>query len=495
MLRPHLLGIDIGTTGCKAGIYDRNGRLLGSGYRTYKVDVTAEGAAEIDADLWVSAAVSVTRQAVAQSGVDPEAIAGIAVSGTNGLVPVGKDGAALRPAILLMDQRSRPQAEEIASLLGRDRCFELAGNVLMPGMLSSPIILWVKENEPGIYERTCKFLVPAGYVNLFLTGKMTMDRSRASMTLLFDQRSGEWIEEFFRTLDIDCDKLPSVYESHEIIGTLRPESAEATGLSAGIPVVAGCTDTVAASVGSGTAGHGQSYMVLGTTGRVCITSGDGQFHRQLVNTSHVTRDRWIHIAAMNSSGLSLQWVRSVLGLGNLAYDEVVAMAETVPAGANGVVFLPYLVGERAPIWDPKARGVFFGLSLATDPGTLIRSVLEGVGYAFASNIEIIEKDYGSLGCLKLGGGGAKSALWCQILSDITGKELAVLGNPDLETLGCALIAAFGTGHYSSLDETADSSAEAVSIISPRDDQYALYSRGLRTYQQLYSDLRARFEEQ
>jgi xylulokinase len=198
---------------------------------------------------------------------------------------------------------------------------------------------------------------------------------------------------------------------------------------------------------------------------------------------------------MNSSGLSLQWVRSVLGLGNLAYDEVVAMAETVPAGANGVVFLPYLVGERAPIWDPKARGVFFGLSLATDPGTLIRSVLEGVGYAFASNIEIIEKDYGSLGCLKLGGGGAKSALWCQILSDITGKELAVLGNPDLETLGCALIAAFGTGHYSSLDETADSSAEAVSIISPRDDQYALYSRGLRTYQQLYSDLRARFEEQ
>lgn len=489
----YFLGIDLGTTDCKVGVYDVNGQKLASGNKTYKVDVTPQGAAEVDPQVWVAAVVDGVRDAVARSKIDPRGIAGIAVGGTNGLVPVRKDGSPSRRAIMLMDQRSGPQAEKIASILGRDRCFNEAGNVLVPGMLSSPIILWIKENEPEVYEKTYKFLVPAGYVNLFLTGKFTMDRSRASMTLLFNQVSGQWIREFCEALGIDFGKLPEVYESHEVIGTLMPESAEAMGLPAGIPVVAGCTDTVAASVGSGAAGPGESYMILGTTGRVCVTSTKPSFHPRLVNTSHVTSDRWIHIAAMNSAGLALKWLRSVLGLENASYDEVVRLAEPVPPGANGVMFLPYLAGERSPIWDPKARGVFFGLSFGTDTGTIVRSVLEGIGYAFADNIEVIEASYGKLGRLKFGGGGARNMFWAQMIADITGKELAILDNPDLETLGCALVAGLGTGHYTSLEETSEYSAKTVSVVKPRNEEHEMYVEGLNAYRELYLALRPRFQ--
>lgn len=486
------LGIDIGTTGCKVGIYDLEGHMVASGYKTCGIDMTLQGKAEVEPNAWIDAVAKGIRKVVVTFGVNPNSVAGIAVSGTNGLVPVGEDGAALRPAIMLMDQRSTPQVEEIESILGRDRCFQRAGNIVMPGTVSSPIILWIKENEPRTYEKASKFLAPAGYVNLFLTGRMTIDRSRASMTLLFDQITGKWIPEFCEALGIEQNKLPDVFESHEIIGSLTPKSAEVVGLPSGIPVVAGCTDTVAASVGSGTAIPGQSYMILGTTGRICITSRKPEFHRKLVNTCHITRDRWIHIAAMNSSGLSLQWIKSVLGFEKSTYDEVIALANDVSAGANGVIFLPYLVGERSPIWNPKAKGVFFGLSISTDAGALVRSVLEGVAYAFADNIEIIEESYGHLGQLKLGGGGARSAIWPQILSDVSGKELVLMDNPDLETLGCAMVAALGTGYYSSVEEILDSLTKVVSVVTPQSDRRTIYAERLRVYRQLYSELCTRF---
>lgn len=491
-----LLGIDIGTNNCKVGIYDNKGLKIASGYKSYKFDITPQGAAEVDAMVWVSAMIDGLKEALAQAQVKPQNIIGIAVSGTNGLVPVKKDGTPLRPALMLMDRRSQVQVEEIANILGWGNCFNRTGNNLIPGMVSSPLILWIKENEPRIYKKTYKFLVPAGFVNMFLTGKATIDMSRASMTILFDQIKGDWIIDFCNDLNIDVNKLPDICESFKVIGYLNNDSAKIMGLTNGIPIIAGCTDTVAASVGAGAVGDRQSYMILGSTGRICITTKESQFHPKFVNTCHVTRNRWIHSASMNSSGLSLKWIKSLLDSKDYySYEDFISIGTKIPISQNVLYFLPYLAGERSPIWDSKAKGLFFGFSLDTNRNDFVRAVLDGVGYAFADNIEILEQSYGKLGLMKFGGGGTQSIAWPQIIADITGKELAILENPDLETAGCALIAGFGTGLYSDLEETSKFSSKIKTKILPRNDIHKIHIQRLKTYRQLYSDLQYHFSKE
>ena len=488
----YFLGIDIGTTNCKVGLYDLESKKKFTRSKPYRINLTSDGGAEIDPCKWIEIISILIKNIIKESEVEKNSINGIAVGGTNGLVLVDSKGNPVRPAILLMDQRSNLQAQKIKNIIGTEKCFEISGNIPAPGVFSSPIILWIKENEPINYQKTCKFLAPAGFVNYFLTHQFSIDKSRASMTLLFNQVKGNWIKEFCEILNIDYNKLPNVYSSIEIIGNLTEKAAKIIDLPEGIPVMAGCTDTLSASLALGEVEPNTFYMLLGTTGRVCITTEKPIFSSKLVNTCHIKNNRYLHIAAINSAGFCLKWLREIIGFTEFPYSYLDKLASSVIPGSNNLIFIPYLVGERSPIWNSRAKGIFFGLSASTDKKTMIRSVLEGVGFAYRHNIEVIETTFGKIDKIKFAGRGAKSKLWAQIISDISNKRLYIVKDIDPETQGCALLAGLGVG-YNNIDKIIEHSSKVSSFIIPNKINHQKYTESFKLYKQIYFDLKKHFK--
>jgi len=489
----YFIGIDIGTTNCKVGLYNLKNKENIIRSRAYKIKFTDDGGAEIDPWEWIEIISILIKSIFKECKVEKNRIKGIAVGGTNGLVSIDSKGNPVRSAILLMDKRSYLQSQKIKEIVGTKKCFESTGNIIAPGVFSSPIILWIKENEPVNYKKTFKFLAPAGFVNYFLTDQISIDKSRASMTLLFNQIKGSWIKEFCEILNIDYNKLPNIYSSYEIIGNLTKKAAKIINLPEGIPVVAGCTDTLAASLSLGAVGNNTFYMLLGTTGRICMTTEKPIFSPKLVNTSHIKNNRYLHIAAINSAGFCLKWLREILGFTEVPYSYLDKLASSVPPGSNNLIFIPYLAGERSPIWNLKAKGIFFGLSASTDKKTIIRSVLEGVGFAYRHNMEVIETTFGKVDEIKFAGKGAKSQLWAQILSDICHKKLSIMEDIDPETRGCALLAAFGVGYINNLNKIIEYSSKISSSIIPNEINYQRYTESFNLYKQIYLDLKKYFK--
>lgn len=499
---PYLLGIDIGGTGAKAGVFTTGGELVGTGYGEYKMISALPGQAEHDAEAWWLSTLKAVREAV--RGVPADEILAVGIGCTNGLVAVDRQGKPLRPAIMLWDQRALPEVDRIKRLLDADRVFNITGNPVAPGAYSLPTILWLKHHEPETFQAAHKLMVPGGYLVARLTGEFTIDHSRASTTLLFDIRKQEWHKPFLEALDIPVEKLPRPAPSDAVVGGVTAEAAQLTGLRPGTPVIAGCMDTIGASIGSGVIRQGECFVIMGTAARVSGPLEKACFDSRFMNCTHVLPERWLYIGAVNGVGSSLKWIRDTFcqmeqGVADLTgqdvYDLITAQAAQAPPGSKGLLFLPYLAGERTPIWNPYARGVFFGVTLGHNRHDFFRSVLEGAAFAIRHVIELLETDAGvGIRELRIGGAAASSSVWNQIIADILGKKVISLTQSHTEVLGAAILAGVSQGLYPDLPSAIEKIVVPGKEFLPNPVAHAAYSRLYPLYKKLYTEVQHHFEE-
>ncbi|RJQ52447.1 MAG: hypothetical protein C4530_19045 [Desulfobacteraceae bacterium] len=499
---PLLLGIDIGGTGSKAGVFTLDGKRIGEGYGEYRMISTVPGQAEHDAEAWWQATVKAVRDAVRD--VSAESILAVGIGCTNGLIAVDKAARPLRPAIMLWDQRALPEVEKIRNRLDARDVFEVCGNPVAPGAYSLPTILWLKDHEPDTFRAAHRLMVPGGYLAARLTGEFTIDYSRACTTLLFDIRRKRWHTPFFDALELDPEKLPRPEASDTVIGAVTAEAAELTGLKKGTPVIAGCMDTIGASLGSGIIEHGECFVIMGTAARVSGPLGKPIFDHRFMNCTHVIPERWQYIGAINGVGSSLRWIRDTFCQmeqkvaefsGQDVYDLITAQAVQAPPGSKGLLFLPYISGERTPIWNPYARGVFFGVTLGHNRNDFLRSALEGASFAIRHVVEILETDLGlNISEIKIGGAAAKSAVWNQIISDILGKTVISLTQSHTEVLGAAVLAGVAIGAYSDYPAALKRTVVTGREFQPEQRAHDAYDRLFPMYIRLYQEVQHHFEE-
>jgi xylulokinase len=490
----YYIGIDSSTTATKTLLMDEDGQIVAVTSSEYTFQVPHPLWSEQEAGLWWDATVKSIRKALQESGVDGDAVKGIGLTGQmHGLVLLDKNGEVLRPAILWNDQRTGAQCDEIRARLGKAKLIEITGNDALPGF-TAPKILWVQEEEPEIYEKVAKILLPKDYVRYKLTGAYAIDRAGGAGTLLFDIRKRTWSPEVADALGIDLEWLPPTFEGTDITGRVSREAAEATGLKEGTPVMAGGGDQAAAAVGTGAVVEGIMSLSLGTSGVVFATTDEvviepeGRLH----SFCHSVPGKWHLMGVMLSAAGSLRWHRDTFAPGQ-DFDSFVQPAADVPAGSEGLVFLPYLTGERTPYSDPLARASFVGLTVRHTLPHMTRSVLEGVSFGLRDSLELMKgAGLTDVNQIRATGGGAKSALWRQILADVLGVEIVTVNSREGAAYGAALIAATGAGAFSDLETACKSVVHITGQTAPSDAQ-DVYAALYPIYRGLYPALKPSFD--
>lgn len=499
----YLLGVDIGTQSVKTAVIDGGGELLGLTAESYRLIQEAPGYQQIDTeDMWKAFLACVIRLR-REAGIDLTEVGGIGISCLcPGLSALDENGGVLVDPIIYSDQRSMEEAEEIKEKAGEERVFEITANHVMAGAMSGTSMLWIKKHLPHIYEKTYCF----GHVNTLMavrmTGKFAIDYSNASYTNLFETKGGyRWSEELCEKTGIDMEKLPPLLKSYEVVGGLTDERLIAAGIPKGTPVVIGGGDTACASLASGVVRSGDVCESVGTTDVLTVCVTEPRFDKGFINRCHVVDGAWIYQGALSHTGAALRWMRDEFcqdlkdeaqRTGENAYDLMTRAAELHSApGANGLVFLPYMYGERSPIWDSYARGVFFGMSLGSKRDDFIRAVLEGAGYGLRQLTELAEQVTGHpIREIRAIGGGAKSRVWSQLKADITGKDIVALDVNDMAPVGAALLAGVGIGCFLDVYDASDHIEKSVyRTFSSRRDHDGIYEKRYDTYKKLYPQLK------
>jgi xylulokinase len=457
----YLLGLDVGTTGSKAILVEPDGAVKASATTEYPMATPQPLWAEQNPADWWAATIASVKRLLAAGGVKPKEVAGVGLTGQmHGLVLLDAQGKVLRPCIMWNDQRTAAQCAAITQQVGAENLLRLTGNPVLPGF-TAPKIVWVRENEPQVYARAAKVLLPKDTVRYCLTGDFFGEVSDASGTSLFDVGRRRWSDEMLKALDIPRAWLPEVTESAEVSARVSAEAAGATGLLEGTPVVGGGGDQAAQAVGTGIIAEGVVSATLGTSGVVFAASDTYRVEPQglLHAFCHAVPGMWHLMGVMLSAAGSFRWYRDTLGevektkaqeTGRDAYSLLDESAATVPPGCEGLLFLPYLTGERTPYPDPNARGVFFGLTLRHGKAHLTRAVLEGVTYGLRDSLELMRALGLSIQQVRASGGGARSALWRQILADVFGAEIVTVNVTEGAAYGAALLAGVGAGVYESV---------------------------------------------
>lgn len=488
------LGVDIGTSGTRALLVDHAGQVRHSFTAPHQeMRMPRPLWAEQDPEDWWAAAQRAIRGVMAAAGASGDRVKGVGLSGQmHGLVILGARHQVLRPALIWCDQRSQPQVDAINRLVGRQTVLSCIANPVLTGF-TLPKLLWVRDNEPAQFERVKRLLLPKDYVRFQLTGELASDVSDASGTALFDVVRRDWSYDLAGRLGLDRSILPAVQESKEISGAVSIEAVGNTGLAAGTPVVAGAGDQAASAVGNGIVEPGIVSCTIGTSGVVfAYTQCPAYDPLGRVHTfCHAVPGAWHVMGVTQGAGLSLQWFRNNLAPGT-DYDSLTAEAATAPAGSQGLYWLPYLMGERTPHLDAEARGGWIGLTAKHTRADLIRSLLEGVSYSQKDCLEIIEQMGVPVASVRLSGGGARSALWRQMLSDVLARPAVSLETQEGSAYGAALLALVGTGEYGSVPEVCKAVIRERDCVSPRPDESRLYAQGHRRYQALYPALNAAF---
>jgi len=486
------MGIDTGTGGTRALLLDATGALRGSFTAPHAEMAMAEPLwAEQDPNDWWRAACAAVQGVLAATGVEGSAVKGIGLSGQmHGLVLLDQAHQVIRPALIWCDQRSQPQVDAINCTVGRAAVLECIANPVLTGF-TLPKLLWVRDHEPAHFERVRHMLLPKDYIRFQLTGELASDVSDASGTALFDVVNRGWSDELANRLSIDRAILPAVYESTDITGALTEDAARLTGLAAGTPVAAGAGDQAASAVGNGIVEPGIVSCTLGTSGvvfahmeQVAYDPG-GRVH----TFCHAVRGKWHVMGVTQGAGLSLQWFRNQLAPG-VPYDSLMAEAANSPAGARGLFWLPYLMGERTPHLDATIRGGWLGLTARHTRADLVRALIEGVSYSQRDGLDIIEELGVPVKSVRASGGGANSPFWRQILADVFGKRVVTLASQEGSAYGAALLGMVATGVYSSVPEACRATVREVESVEPREAEAALYRRGHKIYQSLYPVMRA-----
>jgi len=481
------LGIDVGTGGTRALLVNSSGKVVHARTAPHE-NIRMERAlwAEQRPENWWDAAVEATRGVLQDANVSGPDIRGIGVSGQmHGLVMLDAADRVIRPALIWCDQRSQAQVDSINEDAGKEAVLAWTANPVLTGF-TLPKLLWVRDNEPHHYASLRKVLLPKDYVRFRLTGEYVTDVSDASGTALFDVVRRRWSNEMSERVGIARTILPAAYESAGVSGRVSRSASAATGLAEGTPVVAGAGDQAASAVGNGIVQPAVVSCTLGTSGVVFAHMNTPEYDvRGRVHTfCHAVENAWHVMGVTQGAGLSLQWFRNNLAPG-ASYDALTTEAATVPAGSQGLFWLPYLMGERTPHLDASARGGWIGLTARHTRADLIRSLLEGVSYSQKDCLDLIEAMGVPVHSVRLSGGGARSGFWRQMLADVFGKPVSVLENQEGSAYGAALLALVGTGEYASVKEVCAVAIREVGVIEPRESNRVIYAEGHQTYKALY----------
>lgn len=496
-----LLGVDIGTSSIKTVVIDENVNVLAEETANYRLINPDQVSIQIDAaDMW-NAFISSIGNLVSKHHVEPSKIAAIGISGLcPGLTAFDEDGNLLVDPIIYSDRRSTQEAEIFRQKIGNDRLFELTANSAMAGAMSGTSMLWIKRNLPEVYENTKYF----GHVNTLmaqkLCGTVAIDHSNASYTLLYETaKRGIWSEELCEKSGIAIEKLPPLHKSTDVVGCLTHPVLLAMGFTPETKIIIGGGDTACATLAAGVVRQWDVCESVGTSDVLTIAVEEAKFSPKFINRRHVVDGLWIYQGAMSHTGSSYKWLYDNFYQDYKDYPQsgkqgLLRMnddAEHAEPGADGLVFLPYMMGERSPVWDPYARGVFFGLSLKTTRRQMNRAVLEGCAYGLRQMFDIAEdltgvkvKSFSSIG------GGAKSKVWSQIKADITGRDIEVLDMNDMAPVGAALLAGVGAGVFKDVFEASSKVKKTVYLsVKASDAHDEIYKRRYAVYTGLYPRLK------
>jgi xylulokinase len=484
-----VLGLDVSTTATKAILVEASGTVRGTGVAEYPYLTPKPRWSEQDPDLWWTGTQAAVRSALADARIDGSAVAAVGLAGQmHGAVLLGADDRPLRPAILWNDQRTDAECDAIRSALGFEHLVAITGNDALTGF-TAPKLLWVRAHEPEVWARVAHVLLPKDYVRLQLTGGHAIDKADGAGTILFDLAARDWSSEVLAALDLDPTILPPTFEGPEVTGSVTAAAAEATGLRAGTPVVAGAGDQAGNAVGVGAIEPGIVALSLGTSGVVFaatdrpVVEPRGRVHA----FCHALPERWHLMSVMLSAAGSLRWYRDALAP-DIGFDELVAEAASVPAGSDGLLFLPYLTGERSPHPDPHARGGFIGLTASHERRHLTRAVLEGVSFGLRDGLDLMLAAGMRLpSVVRASGGGLASELWRQILADVLGVAIVGVGTTEGAAYGAALLAAPAGGLAPSVEDAVAQAVRVTPLAEPGPEA-AAYAERHAVYRELYPAL-------
>ncbi|MBS3791572.1 MAG: xylulokinase [Candidatus Bipolaricaulota bacterium] len=497
----YLLGLDLGTTRVKVLLVSPDGNVVASADDDYPLDRPADEAAEQSPEEWWKASCKVIRSILARPDIEPEQIAGLGLAGQmHTAVFLDENLQPVRPAITWADGRSSSQAEKIERRIGEKNLLEITYNRSLPGF-TAPKVLWLKENEPELFAKVKKVVLPKDYLRYRLTGELIADKADASATLLFNLAEEEWSDRMLKLVGLTTDSVPPLVESSSVAGEITKKAAELTGLAEGTPVVAGAGDQQAGALGVGAVKPGIVVSTIGTGGQLFTTSEEliepreGRVHvfRQCLPQS------WHVMGAMQAAGLALRWFKENVvdkaGGGRFNYEDISDLASKAPVGSNDLLFLPYLTGERSPHLDPDARGCFIGLSLNHELPHLLRGIMEGVTFGMRDSMEVLQELGLPIEEIRCAGGGSKSQVWRKIQSDVYNRAIAKTNIEEPAALGAALLAGIGLDLFAS--EPGETVAQFLDLsqkVTPTPSHVEVYDRLHERYQSLYRVLRPEFKE-
>jgi xylulokinase len=489
----YVIGIDTSTTATKAVLVDGEGGVAGIASSTYGYETPHPRWIEQDPGLWWEATIASVRQVLTECGISGSAVEAVGLTGQmHGSVLIDDQGEVVRPAILWNDQRTEAECIEIRRRVGADRLIEVTGNDALTGF-TAPKLLWVQRHEPDNWARVSHVLLPKDYVRYRLTDGLAVDVADGSGTILFDLAARTWSSEILGALDIAASLMPSTFEGPTVTGSVSASAAAVTGLRNGTPVVAGGGDQSANAVGVGAVVPGIAALSLGTSGVVfATTAGPAIEARGRVHSfCHAVPGRWHMMGVMLSAAGSLRWLRDALAP-NAAFDDLVEGAGEVPAGSDGLLFLPYLTGERTPHPDPLARGAFVGLTIRHDLRHLTRAVLEGVAFGLRDGLDLmIGAGLPAPTSMRASGGGVRSSLWRQILSDVLEAEIETVQTEEGAAYGAALLAAVGAEWFESVEGACTAAVKLQPAAKPS-NLVGLYREVHSRYRDLYPALAPTF---
>lgn len=502
----YVIGIDLGTSATKTVLFDTDGKEIASASREYPLYQPHNGWAEQDPADWYRAAVQTLSETAQKSGVSADDIISLGISGQmHGLVMLDADCEVIRPAILWCDQRTGKECEELTEMLGRDKLIEITANPALTGFTASKI-LWVKNNEPENFARCEHILLPKDYLRFKLTGDFATEVSDASGMQLLDVPGRCWSEEVASAMGVPMSWLPRVYESPEVTGHISEEASKLTGLSESTLVVGGAGDNAAAAVGMGVVNAGDAFTTIGTSGVVYAhTDGPVIDPKGRVHTfCCAVPGCWHVMGVTQGAGLSMQWFKNQFcaaetleseRTGDDVYKITDGEAEKIPVGSDGLLYLPYLMGERTPHLDPDCRGVFFGISAMHTRAHFIRAVMEGVAFSLRDCLEVLRGMKIEPGAMLLCGGGAKSPLWKSIICDIFDLPVKKIKAAEGPALGVAILAAVGAGIYPDVPTACEKMIGGATVSgTPGGEKTALYNKYYDIYGKLYGNLKGSFKE-
>ena len=475
----YLLALDIGTSACKGALFDLDGRAVQTADCPYSTGYPRPGWAEQEPEDWWAAVCKVTRTLIDAAGVAPSDIAAVGVDGQSwAMVALDRDGSVLLPSPLWTDNRAAEACGRIRKEIGEEALHRVCGNPLMPGY-TTPKVLWYRENHPELYSRTRAILQSNGFIVQRLTGVCSQDVSQGYGWYCFRSDTERWDPDMARALGIEPALLPELCACHDIVGTVTEAAAKQTGLIAGIPVAAGGLDAAASTLGVGVTENGETQEQGGQAGGMSICLDHYASHPRLILSPHVVPRRWLLQGGTTGGGGALKWLREQC-CPELSFAEMSALAAQAPPMSGGLLFLPYMSGERSPLWMPEAQGVFYGLHFGIERSHMIRAVMEGVAFALRHNLETALEAGCAVGTLRATGGSASSAVWMDIKANVTGCEMVAAQGELAAVRGAALIAGVGVGAVSGWNAWKTENGQEKRYL-PADGLREVYEAGFERY--------------